>query len=381
MSSIIEHAATRASLSPYKTASPRRRAPSRGSANPITSADERATKAPPPSRSAPAPAEVNPISEPEVTPRRRRTNVEATPNGESSAATPSTSLIDEGQMWCATQSRPAPVVEEVVDLWRQRNRWLSAELKLVLQAQAICRGYLDATRGDEVSEKKSKSEGTALYEKLLAGERSMDAMLVATAAPFIDSIMSFQRLRKSLEKDLVKLARDLPAYEWVKGVWGFGALGFVGIVGEAGDVGSYRSPACLWKRMGLAVFDGNRQRKTADKELAILYGYNAKRRSHVWNVGNGLIGGMGNGPRPAVGSDIELRGDWSPYQKLFVERLRHEAARDPEHRRPDTADGKESYSKHAAARAKRYVEKRALRDLWRAWRAEVGLDLAGAWEG
>lgn len=102
------------------------------------------------------------------------------------------------------------------------------------------------------------------------------------------------------------------------------------------------------------------------------YGKQApKRRSAMFVIGGSLIGGMGRGKRPLVGQDL-AETDWSPLEKLFVERLRHEAARDPAMALPPTEVGKESYTKHAAARAQRYVEKRFLRDLWRAWRRQAG---------
>ena len=84
--------------------------------------------------------------------------------------------------------------------------------------------------------------------------------------------------------------------------------------------------------------------------------------------GSALIGGMGHGPRPLVGEDVSTREDLTVYQKLFVERCRIEVTRDETMRRPHTAAGKESYSTHASNRAKRYVEKRFLRDLYLVWR-------------
>jgi hypothetical protein len=146
------------------------------------------------------------------------------------------------------------------------------------------------------------------------------------------------------------------------------------LVGEAGDIGQWRTVSGLWKRMGVAVIDGQRQRMVADAEAAIVHGYSPSRRSVLWNVGGSIIGGMGRGVRPFVGEDIDARDDWTAYQKIFAKRLRYEAERDPEkHGRSPVKDAKtgqmrESFSAHAAARSKRYVENRLLRDLWVAWR-------------
>jgi hypothetical protein len=79
---------------------------------------------------------------------------------------------------------------------------------------------------------------------------------------------------------------------------------------------------------------------------------------------------MGRGKRPAPGADLD-QYDWTPYERLFVERCRYECANNPEKMPLATSvkDGelRESYPKHAQARAKRYVEKRFLRELYAKW--------------
>lgn len=266
---------------------------------------------------------------------------------------------DRAQPRHGTQSGLSPVVAELVQLWRMRTRWWKAEIKLILQAQAICRAWTD---GDK-----------AKAGKLFAHVRDTgegDPMLLTALGPFLAAMTPFAQEGAAYEKRIAKLARQLPVYPWVKSVWGFSDLALGKIVGEAGDIGSYRNPSCLWKRMGLAVINGIRQRRVTDADEALLHGYNAQRRSTMWNIGNGLIGGMGKGVRPIVGEDWQAREDWSDYQKLYVGRMIYLAERDPEaHARPATDAGKMSFSRHAHNAAKRYVEKRALRDLWSQWRA------------
>ncbi len=255
--------------------------------------------------------------------------------------------------------------------WRTRQRWAKAEKSLLLQSKAYCRGWVED--GD-------KEKAGKLYAAYAAGE-GVDPALAALLAPYSAAIALFAEQRNEIEKSLRKTARKLPVYPWVKSTFGACDSTLAAIVGEAGNVGSYKSVSALWKRLGLAVFDGNRQGNTAGAEnkakTFVEHGYSPVRRSVVWNIGNGLIGGMGRGPRLAPGEDPSARDDLSPYQKLFVERIRYEAERDPAHRRPDTTkkdtgEVRESFSKHAANRAKRYVEKRFLRDLYAAWRAADG---------
>jgi hypothetical protein len=252
--------------------------------------------------------------------------------------------------------------------WRTRQRWAKAEKSLLLQSKAYCRGWVED--GD-------KEKAGKLYAAYVAGE-DVDPALAALLAPYSAAIALFAEQRNEIEKSLRKTARKLPVYPWIKSTFGACDSTLAAIVGEAGNVGSYKSVSALWKRLGLAVFDGNRQGNTAGAEnkakTFVEHGYSPVRRSVVWNIGNGLIGGMGRGPRLAPGEDPSARDDLSPYQKFFVERIRYEAERDPAHRRPDTVkkdtgEVRESFSKHAANRAKRYVEKRFLRDLYAAWRA------------
>lgn len=258
----------------------------------------------------------------------------------------------------------AATIATIQALWRRRQQWHSAEKRLTLQMSAICRG---ACGGD-------KTATAALLKRIDGGSTTADDMLAEmTIAPLMIARSGLAEHRAAIEKTLAKAVRVLPVYPWAKAVYGLGDLGFASLIGEAGDIGAYRTVSGLWKRMGLAVIGAERQRRKSDAEEALAHGYSPRRRSIMWNIGNGLIGGMGNGPRPFVGEDISAREDWSPYQRLFVERMRYEAERDPEaHMKPPVEkDGvaRESFCKHAASRAKRYVEKRFLRELYSAWRA------------
>jgi hypothetical protein len=258
----------------------------------------------------------------------------------------------------------ADAILKITVHWRLRQRWHKAEKSLILQAKALCRALVDG--GD-------KNKGSELFDSVV-DNKCEDLSVVFAVAPFIEAIENFRSKRETIEKDLAKLARKVPGYEFVKGVHGIGDGGYASLIGEAGDISMYRSVAALWKRMGLAVIEGGRQRRVADAEAALVHGYSPSRRSVMWNVGNGLIGGMGRGKRPAPGEDISEK-DWTPYQKLFVERCRYECARDPDKmplKEVEKDDElRESYPKHAQSRAKRYVEKRFLRELYAAWQKEL----------
>jgi hypothetical protein len=257
-------------------------------------------------------------------------------------------------------------ITQIVYFWRLRQRWHRAEKALVLQGKALCRALAD---GD-------KDVGSKLYDSVEDGT-CLDEATVLAVIPFVEAQRRLETDRLALEKNLAKLARKLPAYEFVKNARGVGDLSYAAIVGEAGDISSYRTVSGLWKRMGLAVIQGERQRRVTNAELALEHGYSPARRSVMWNVGGGLIRGMGRGLRPQVGQDLStVEGiEWTVWAKLFVERCRFECARDPVKFPMKTAEKNgvevESYPKHAQNRAKRYVEKRFLRKLFAEWRLEV----------
>ena len=155
----------------------------------------------------------------------------------------------------------------------------------------------------------------------------------------------YEKYAKTLAKHMEPLARELPVWPWAEAVQGFAALGLAQIVGECGDLANYANPAKLWKRMGVGLVAGERQRKVADKELAIAMGYNPARRAVLFVIGRSLVMGNQDG-----------------YKTLYDTRKAMELKRDPE-----MSKG------HADRRAQRYMEKRLLRDLWRAWRDTKGV--------
>lgn len=235
---------------------------------------------------------------------------------------------DEAQILCS------PVVAEIVQLWRMRQRWHRAEKSLTLQGKAVCRAW---TAGD-------KGAASDLFDRAAKGG-SVDPILGMALTPFLMAIENFAPERAAIEKRLRKLAASLPVYPWVKSVRGFGELNLAAIVGEAGEIGTYRGPACLWKRMGLAVIGGGRQRKIADAEQALIHGYNPNRRSVAYLLGETLIKVNANGE----------------FKMLYDTRKAYELAREDE--------GKPKSLAHAHNRAARVMTKRALQRLWVEWRA------------
>lgn len=259
-------------------------------------------------------------------------------------------------------------VAEIVTLHRLRQDMIRAQTKLSLQGQAAIRFMFqsdDDFANDEAKEK-ARKRTESLY-KTIAADPAHE--LHSYVAPYLLAGRPLDEQRAAYEKRLVKAAKLLPVYDWVKGVKGFGDISFATIVGECGDIGTYKSVSAVWKRLGLAVIDGNRQGnpgKSASADDWIAHGYNRQRRSVSWNARQHVIGGMGKW-RPAYGADVRADLDLTYYQQVYAERARYESEKLglPV---TESATGKESYKMHAANRAHRYVEKRLVKHLYLEWR-------------
>lgn len=269
-----------------------------------------------------------------------------------------------------TATRHHAVIEQILYFYRLRQDMIRARTKLILQGQASLRRLFD---GDKEKAAGAWSDATKDETHELRGMLS----------PYIAALEVLDKQQGEYEKHLVKAVKVLPIYQWAKGVKGFGDLSLACIIGEASgygketgefySVGDFKSVSALWKRMGLAVLNGHRQGapgKGATAEDWIVEGYSKTRRSVMWNVGNSLILSMGKF-RPVFGEDVRANPEYTELQCVFAERARYEAERLP-HKCgtaiKESKTGKDSYTLHAANRAKRYTEKRLLRMLYSEWR-------------
>ncbi|MFC3206831.1 hypothetical protein [Aquamicrobium soli] len=278
----------------------------------------------------------------------------------------------------------ADIIDEIVNLHRRRQAVIRAKTKVILMMKAEVRSLLcreSDFEEDKTTDRKTaygktprkltkaaqKRVDDAIKEALAEIAAGMPVGLVAsTIQSYVQSEEMFESQQDAYKKQLVKHAKRLPVYEWVKGVPGFGDVSFATIVGECGDVGTYKSVSAVWKRLGLAVINGRRQGNPGEGATAqvwIDHGYNRARRSVSYVAREHVIGGMGKW-RPEYGSNL---GDATYYQRVYAERARYEAAKlgMPIER---SDKGKESYKKHVAMRAHRYVEKRLLKHLYLEWR-------------
>jgi len=240
-------------------------------------------------------------------------------------------------------------IPHIRELQAQRVATIKSRLRIANQARALVRRCLgwraDLPEADRAKIAKLAAKIVVSIEKGTdppAGEEAV----ADVARPFVlcaqQSRSPFDSLQRELEKDMVRQAKMLPVWPWVEAVNGFGVLGLAIIVGECGSLSEYAGPAKVWKRMGLAVMGENRQGNPGNGACAdewIEHGYSPRRRSAMWTIGDSLLKKQ------------------NAYRDLYLGRKAFEAERDPE-----------KTKMHCHRRAQRYVEKRLLRDLWRAWR-------------
>jgi len=166
---------------------------------------------------------------------------------------------------------------------------------------------------------------------------------------------AWDTLRLAVEADMRKLAETLPVWDWAKTVKGFGALGVAMIAAEAagprGDVGSYATKERLWKRLGLAVINGERQRRV-EGQAAIEHGFNPSRRAEIWTIADSMIRHQWN-----AATETEAAGPAGPYGAVYMHRKSHTALR-------------EWHGFRKEADARRIMTKALIEDYWRVWRGK-----------
>lgn len=249
------------------------------------------------------------------------------------------------------------IIEQTRELWRRRQDWHKAEKRLTLQCSAICRRYVgahhnvglvgirpDMNKKQQALMKRLIKEGGLLMKKLQAGELNGNHYVVKSCLPLLLSRARLRPYRKRLERDLEKLVSSLPVSAWVDDPVnrGFGLLSLAMMIGECGDIGTYRNISALWKRMGLAVINGERQRKVLGPD-AVLHGYKPARRSCAWNIAGNLL---------------KQQGTNGPYRRFY----------DLEKQRQIDRGLKKG---HAHNRAARHMTKKLIRRLYNNWQSNL----------
>lgn len=195
-------------------------------------------------------------------------------------------MSDYGGGLVVAGHQPYSAVATIVDLWRQRVDLKRAAQRLNLQALAVCRRAND---GDKEAAQK-------VWGAVQKGRGPNDLSIVVE--PYRQATALLEDNANKLEKQLSKLVRTHPLWTWANDVRGLGEVSIAGLIGEAsGNPGDYKSVSALWKRFGLAVIEGGRQRKVTDAAQALLHGYAPQRRAFAYVVSCNLMKSQKAGDR------------------------------------------------------------------------------------
>ena len=279
-----------------------------------------------------------------------------------------------------------PDVSELCDQIRAEYRDRLFAMRMRIRTEGALGAYVRGSLGwslDKPQAVRTKIERTtkALIDygaKVLAEKPATDEpddwdVFARQILLSLQSAKPWAQEEEACKSRAAKLAKALPIWTFAEGIRGFGANGLATIIGEAGDLSVYDRESKLWKRMGVGVIgpgDGlhdHRQGnpgKNATKADWTVEGYNRFRRSRLYGaVAEPLLKAQG------------------PYREIYLHRKAYEIARAealgltvaPGAKIPKKDAVHYRSAMHVHRRAHRYMEKRLLRHLWRAWHRKTAI--------
>lgn len=199
-------------------------------------------------------------------------------------------------------------------------------------------------------------------------------MVLASAA----SAREWERLENELGRVMAKAAAALPVAKWCEeNLRGFGPMQLAILVAnlshpedEVGRIGAmtdYETKERVWKRLGLAVIDGERQRRVGG-DAAMAHGYAPERRSAVWVMAESFFKQQGS----------VAKGNATRYRLAYEARRAHTLPRVEMTKDLPFTHAEKWTPKRCHADAVRVMSKLLLEDIWKAWRGAImRLDTSG----
>ena len=259
---------------------------------------------------------------------------------------------------------------ELVDLQRMRAHLIVTQSRQNHATEALLARALRSD-GEQDPEERKRVHKRAKTVRLLfekGGEpNSADALALVQFRALVELQGAARKpaddFRNNVELEMRRKARALPCWPYAKSIRGVSDLSVAVMVGCAGNLGGYATKERLWKRLGLAVIDGERQAKRVDPVLNLRHGYSPKRRAEMW----------------VFFGEVVLRAQWAAARDEDGEAVSksHKPAAVPAHaigpygelyarRRALTAERAWS-AKRKLDDGKRIMAKGLIADLWRAW--------------
>jgi hypothetical protein len=151
------------------------------------------------------------------------------------------------------------IIEQIRAYHRQQRFMMKMQSRIDRSMEAYIRCFVFGFSPmlPEAERKEITKKTTALLKQ--CREYSAPEEYVDIAEMVLQSDASracWDKLCSGRKRAMEKLAKQVPAAAWVEAQPGVGLHGFAQIIGEAGDLSNYANPAKLWKRLGLAPYDG-----------------------------------------------------------------------------------------------------------------------------
>lgn len=283
--------------------------------------------------------------------------------------------LNEGYISAAETKTPVPEIPSITaklyGLQVRRKFYISVTNKKTNAAKALVRRSA-GWRYDEEEEAREKTNQRAarVVGNALAGrdQNPDDEEIFAPVAFDLEVIANALEpclnARHQIELEMKRIVRKLPVYEWAKEVRGFGELGLAVVVAEAGDLSDYPKKGHLWKRLGLAPFEGKaystwRREGGLTAEDWTEAGYSPRRRAEIYAVvSEPLFRHQAQRVDKETGEILREAG---PYGQIYLSRRAHTAQTHPD------------WTKlHSHMDGLRKMTKLLLRDLWQEWRRLEG---------
>lgn len=220
-----------------------------------------------------------------------------------------------------------------------------------------------STFDDEATRDKKSAAALKLIKQCRDGKAPKEFIAIADVVKSSDlGRKGFDKVRNQAELALRKATVDLPGIEFVAGVRGFGNLGFAQIIGECGNLSKYAGPAKVWKRLGLAPYQGlamsswkrdswRPRALTGDEWIA--NPFKGERYAIVAQIALWLVNSQ---MEAAEKSGTQFGKPTGPYGEVYLKR------------RLRTAETHPDWTlMHARSDAMRITVKKLLADLWCAW--------------
>lgn len=235
---------------------------------------------------------------------------------------------------------------------------------------------------DDTTWKKMYEEAAALIKEVMAGTK--DHRMAPIIRTTYIGVGAFEQIKDQLEKDMKRLAKQLPVAGWAEeqAQAGFGILSLATLIGETGNLANYPNPAKVWRRMGCApwTFDGKtlmgstwrggKEGKLPASEWE-KYGYSPRRRSIAYIIGENLVRQNKEGPYRTLYLQVKVHvnrthpdWNWSDCDKCIkIGKPPHGCL---------TCGGCGQKSLRANRHAMLVATKRLMRNLWRVWWGQLG---------